>query len=125
LRPERSLFVEEVVCVAPLRRPARAAESRVLNGPRLVTSCSRHGRERACPGRGFDLALQPGGKDGGQFRKQWGLNFIVGGLVVVVALPGFVFFDGEIAGPGPQSVEVRIDAPKAPAPAAPAAPAKP
>jgi len=43
-----------------------------------------------------------------------GLYFIVGGLVVIVGLLGFLLFGGNIVGSGPSKVDVTIQAPKNP-----------
>ena len=44
-----------------------------------------------------------------------GLYFIVGALVVVVGIGAFFLFGGGASGPGKNSIDVKIEAPKAPA----------
>ena len=52
------------------------------------------------------------------------LAFIIGGLVVVVAVIGFLMYSGGIGAPS-KTVNLNVKAPAISAPAAPAAPAKP
>jgi hypothetical protein len=44
-----------------------------------------------------------------------GLYFVVGALVVVVGIGAFFLFGGSVSGPTKNSIDVKIDAPKAPA----------
>ncbi len=44
-----------------------------------------------------------------------GLYFVVGALVVVVGIGAFFLFDGSVSGPAKNSIDVKIEAPKAPA----------
>ena len=44
-----------------------------------------------------------------------GLYFIVGALVVIVALIGFFAFGGSFGGSGDRKIDVKIEAPKVPA----------
>jgi hypothetical protein len=52
------------------------------------------------------------------------LAFIIGGLVVVVAVIGFLMYSGGVGSPS-KTVNLNVKAPSISAPAAPAAPAKP
>jgi hypothetical protein len=50
-----------------------------------------------------------------QSESHGGLYFIVGALVVIVAVGGFFAFGGGFGGAGDRKIDVKIEAPKAPA----------
>ncbi len=51
-----------------------------------------------------------------QSTNNGGLYFIVGALVVIVAVIGFFAFGGNISGGSDRKIDVKIEVPKPPAP---------